>query len=339
MHFARLPITRFILLGFILIVISLAVFIVQKSQEVKWYPAGLAQQSLYHFTGGFSIESDAEIANATADGIQATLIYGYAPLPTDPVGQALIAHNMKLIDDMPEKYLYYYECHIHNTCSASTYPELTSVQALLTDVSNHLQQAKNNPLIVGYWILDDWNFGDGTGKNLLIQINNLIHRYTPGKPSICGFGGEIPPLPSNGGWDDQVTDNFSPQGCDMIGLYIYAYKGSTGTYDWRMSNILPAAFASFKKRGWDSTKEPLVGIPQAFGGIVEGESWPVPDANAVETQTKTYCQQGAIGIIFYDWDPSAQSPITNSQITQGIKSGIADCQAIWNGARHLGIRN
>jgi hypothetical protein len=329
MRFARLPITSFNLLGFLLIVISLTVFLVQKPQEVGRRPAELAQRSLYHFTGGFSIKSDAEIANAIADGIHTTLIYGYAPLPKDPVAKALTAHKMKLIDAMPEKYLYYYECHIHNTCSASTYPELTSVQALLTDITNHLQQEKNNPLIVGYWVLDDWNFGDGTGKDLLVQINNLIHRYTPGKPSICGFGGELPPLPGKGGWNNQVTDNFSPQGCDMIGLYIYAESGSTGTYDWSMSNILPAAVASFKKRGWDSTKEPLVGIPQAFGGVVDGESWPVPDAKAVETQTKTYCQHGAIGIIFYDWDPSAQSPMTNSQITQGIKNGIADCKKIW----------
>jgi len=322
MRFARLLITSFILLGFLFIIISLTVFMVQKPREV-------GQRSLYHFIGGFSIESDAEIANATADGIQTALIYGYAPLPTDPVAQALTAHNMKLIDAMPEEYLFYYECHIHNSCSTSTYPELTSVQALLADVTSHLQQETNNPLIVGYWVLDDWNFGDGTGKDLLVQINYLIHQYTPGKPSICGFGGGIPPLPSKGRWNDQVTDNFSPQGCDMIGLYIYAANGSTGMYDWSMSNILPAAFASFKKRGWDSTKEPLVGIPQAFGGIVEGESWPVPDANAVETQTKIYCQQGAIGIIFYDWNPLAQSPMTNSQITQGIKNGIADCGKIW----------
>jgi len=329
MRFARLPITSFILLGFLLIIISLTVFIVQNPLEDRQHITELAQRFLFHFTGGFGIESDAEIANAMADDIQTTLIYGYAPLPTDPVAKALTAHKMKLIDAIPEEYLYYYECHIHNTCSASTYPELTAVQVLLTDVTNHLQQEKNNPLIVGYWVLDDWNFGDGTGKDLLVQINNLIHRYTPGKPSICGFGGGIPPLPSKGGWDDQVTDNFSPQGCDMIGLYIYAKNGSTGKYDWNMSNILPAAFAALKKRGWDSMKEPLVGIPQVFGGIVEGISWPIPDANAVEMQTKTYCQQGAIGIIFYDWDPLAQSPMTNSQITQGIKNGIADCKKIW----------
>ncbi len=184
-------------------------------------------------------------------------------------------------------------------------------------------------MIIAYWVLDDWNYGDGSAKDMLVQINKLIHQYTPGKPSICGFGGGIPPLPSKGGWDDKVTDNFSPQGCDMIGLYIYADNNSTGSYDWSMSNILPAAFASFKQRGWEITNEPLVGIPQAFGGDVSGTNWPVPDANAVETQTKTYCQQGATGIIYYNWDPTAQSPMTNSQITQGIKNGLADCKNIW----------
>src|SRR5215831_3744749 len=71
-------------------------------------PAQFASFSLSHFTGGFGIESNAEIANAVDDGIQSTLIYGFAPKGIDPVSQALAANNIKVIDEMPWEYLYYF---------------------------------------------------------------------------------------------------------------------------------------------------------------------------------------------------------------------------------------
>ena len=289
-----------------------------------------AESSLIHFTGGFSIESEAEITNATADGVESALNYGYSPTETDSLSIMFHAHNMKIIDAMPWEYLYYYECHRNNTCSTRYFPELTSSQELLNDLTTHLRQEQKNTTIIGYWILDDWNYGDGTGKDLLVRMNSIIHQYTPDKPSICGFGGGLAPLPGAAySWDDNLADNFSPQGCDMVGLYIYGDSNTTGTYDWTMSGILPAVFTSLKNRGWDIIEEPLVGIPQAFGGIVEGTSWPIPDSQSIETQTKAYCQQGATGIIYYDWGESAQSPLTNPNITQGIKRGIAACRGIW----------
>lgn len=287
--------------------------------------------SLTHFIGGFGIETDAEIANAEADGIRATIVYGYTPQKNDALSLKLQAHNLKIIDAMPWEYLYYYECHMNSTCPASEFPELTTPQAVFNDLIAHLKQVQNDPSIVGYWVLDDWSYGDGTGKDFLVQMNRLIHYYTPGKPSICGFGaGILPRSTASDYWNDGTAANFSPQGCDMVGLYIYADSNTTGTYDWTMSQILPTIFASLKKRGWDSTKEPLIGIPQAFGGTVGSDQWPIPDANNIETQSKTYCQQGATGIIYYQWvDTSEQSPMNNAQITQGIKNGIADCLEIW----------
>lgn len=104
----------------------------------------------------------------------------------------------------------------------SIFPELTDVQALLTDISKRLQQEKNNPLIVGYWALDDWPINDlGSAKDILVQEHALIHQYTPGRPSICRFGGSIYPVPSyNYDWLDGTAANFCPQGCDMVGFYI-----------------------------------------------------------------------------------------------------------------------
>ncbi len=290
-------------------------------------PAGYALMN--HIAGGFSIQTQAAVTNAAANGVAATLVYGYVPRANDSLSRSLKAKQMKIIDAMPWEYLYYFECQTHNTCSIS-FPELTSTQALYTDIANHLQQEQNNSMVIGYWVLDDWPYGNGGARDLLVRINQLIHQYTPGKPSICGFPGTLNPLPSfSTGWDDAQADNFSPQGCDMVGLYIYGDSGSTGTYDWTMTSTLPAVFASLRSRGWDRTKEPLVGIPQAFGGLVNGTQWPIPDANNIETQTKTYCQQGAVAVIFYQWDAIEQTAMTNPQIAQGIKKGIADCHSIW----------
>ena len=290
-----------------------------------------------HILGGFSIDTPERVTNVAADGLQIDLLYGFPPSETDSLGQVLKAHNMKVIDGAVNTYLYYYECHKLKTCSATTFPELTSVQALLTDVNNHLRQEKNNSLIIGYWVLDDWPLNDlGSAKNILVQEHALIHQYTPDRPAICGFGGEIYPVPSHTySWLDGIAANFSPQGCDMVGLYIYGASYTTGTYDWTMAKILPAMFTSLKKRGWDITKEPLIGIPQAFGGTLGGEPWPVSTAQSIETQSKSFCQNGATGIIYYAWDNSgldktSQLPWNSAQITQGIRKGIAACKQYWS---------
>ena len=308
--------TGFVLVVGVMLIVFLTVIGTYHPQKDRQPTAGTRQ--LPHFTGGFNIGSDAEITNAVADGIQVVLDYGYNPTGADSRSVALRASHLTISDQMPEEYLRKFG---NGSITLTT---------LETDVANHLNRVQNNSMIIAYWVLDDWTYGDGTAKQALIHINTLIHRYTPGKTSICGFGGGIPPLPSTGTWENtKATDNFSPQGCDMVAPYIYAGNSSTGTYDWSMSSILPAFFATLRSQGWESTKEPLVGVPQAFGGQVSGIHWPIPDANAVETQTKTYCQQGAVGIIYYDWDTKVASPMTNAGITQGIRRGLADCQQIW----------
>ena len=276
---------------------------------------------LKDFVYGFDIESDAEIANAAYDGVQGTLVYGNFPNGTDALSQSLSAHHMKAIDDMPWEYLFDYE-----TKSGG----ITSTGALMNAITTHLEAVKNDPLITGYWVLDDWPYGSGTAKTLLQQITALIHQYTPGKRAICGFGGEMPPFPeTRAGWDNATAANFSPQGCDMVGLYIYAQSRTKGTYDWSMRNTLPAVFSSLKRQGWDPKKEPIVGIPQTFGGDVEGVQWPIPTASDIETQTKAYCQAGATGIIFYDWATGYDNPFTDTDMAKGVKNGVADCDALW----------
>ena len=278
--------------------------VTQNKQTTKQQAGGATKFS--HFIGGFN--AGHAISTASSLGVRAALDYGYNPVQGDSRGTALKAANMSIIDDMPDKYL-------------RQFASNGNMSALISSMTNHLKAEQNNSQIIAYWVLDD-SSKNGNAKAALVQMTNLIHQYTPGKPSICGFNGDITP---NGGiiWKDGRADNFSPQGCDMVAPYIYAHDADP--HDWTMKKVLAAMFASLQERGWNIATNPLVGIPESFGGTDE---FPVPTANDVETQTKAFCQAGATGIIFYDFG-TGQNASNNSGIQQGVKAGIADCKAIW----------
>jgi hypothetical protein len=289
--------------------LAFAVFAVHHQRRAS----GTAPPS--NFIAVFSVDSASDLGKASSFGIGEVLNYGANYSGTDSYSQQVAANNMKIIDAMPWTYLRDYA------------QKSISQSQLITNLTNHLKAEQNNSLIVGYWVLDDWTYGDGTAKTLLQQMTSLIHQYTPGRPSICGFAGGLSSSGTGGSLDTNVADNFSPQGCDMVAPYIYADNGSHGTYDWGLTSVLPGIFSELASKGWDQTQTPLVGIPDAFGG----GTWPTPDAAAVEAQAKAYCQNGAVGIIYYAFNESNGQDISdNTGIQQGVKAGSADCQNIWN---------
>ncbi len=305
--------------------------------------------------GGFSINTPEKATNAAADGAQVAFEYGQPPSEKSKLGQKLQALHMKVIDGYISSYLYYYECHrtkelrpsllgLGQYCDSDPYPSLIDANALLAIIAAHLKQVKDNHLIIGYWVLDDWVQWDaGSARPILIKIHQLIQQYTPDRPAICGFGGTIG-LHQGYGWQDWIADNFSPQGCDKVGLYIYTSSlpnttpaASPDAYNWSMEGVLPAMFASLQKRGWTIAKEPLIGIGQAFGGprAHTNSYWVTPTARDIAMQSKSFCQHGATGLTFYAWDnsgfgPTTQTPMNSLQIKLGIKEGIAACRAYWH---------
>jgi hypothetical protein len=308
-----------------------------------------------HILGGFSIDTPEKATKAAIDGIQVVFQYGPPPSPNNELGQKLQSLQMKVVDGYVSSYLHYYECHRTKElmpsllgegqyCQDDPYPYLTDANALLATIAAHLKLVKDNPLIIGYWVLDDWVQWDaGSARQILIKIHKLIQQYTPRRPAICGFGGSIG-LNHRYRWDDWVADNFSPQGCDTVGLYIYtpsmpntAQTQSPDAYNWSMSAVLPAMFASLQRRGWDMTEEPLIGIGQAFGGprAHSDSYWITPTAKDIETQSRSFCEHGATGLTFYAWNnsefgPTAQTPMNNTGIEKGIRNGIAACKLFWS---------
>jgi hypothetical protein len=330
-------------------------FALYRQDLVPYTPTGVSYKTATPIIGGFSIDTPQRAENAQANGIQVVFKYNQPPDEKDSLGQKLQALHMKVIDGYISSHLYYYECHRTKTvkpppspdesfCQEDVDPSLSSEDALLAAITKHLQQVKNNQLVVGYWALDDWISWDaGSARPLLIKIHDLIQQYTPGRPAICGFGGSIRP-DTTVGWSDWLAQNFSPQGCDMVGLYLYASALPDSTppppsnsYDWSMSDVLPAMLTSLKQRGWDIAKEPLIGIGQVFGGPVgsTNEYWITPDAKDIEAQSKSFCEHGATGLVFYAWNdsefgPQAQTPMNSPQIQAGIKQGIAACRQLWS---------
>jgi hypothetical protein len=333
----------------VLAIVFLTVFSALRSQES-------ASNEFYktHIIGGFSIDTPDRAARAAQDGIQVVFNYSQPPSGNSALGQKLQSLHMMVIDGYIASYLHYYECHrtkatappaawIHY-CHSDYYPSLTDENAFLSAIAAHLQQVKGNRLIIGYWVLDDWAGWDaGSAQQLLIKIHRLIQQYTPGFPAICGFAGGIG-VGTRYYWNGWVADNFSPQGCDRIGLYIYASSlantiptPSPGSYNWSMSGLLPTIFASLKRRGWDIAKEPLIGIAQAFGGPRNDtvSYWITPDAKDIEMQSRSFCEHGATGLVFYGWDDAtfgsaAQTPMSNTGIEMGIRNGIAACKQYWS---------
>ncbi|GCE20951.1 hypothetical protein [Dictyobacter kobayashii] len=193
-----------VLLPIILITLSIPLYFLYVDQNAQSIalPNITVAQDLYksHILGGFSLSTPDIIQNAHSNGIQVEFRYGGAPNPTDAQGQKLKALNMKVIDGFVASYLEYYECHRTKTiipppagqgqyCRQDSHPELANEQALLSAIEQHLKAVQNNQLVIGYWILDDWVPWDtGSAKALLSKIHDLIHRYTPTRPAICGFG-------------------------------------------------------------------------------------------------------------------------------------------------------
>ena len=327
------------------LLISLTFYLLLSLKQFGKDATGMVSDHLYktHILGGFTIDSLDRVARAASDGIQVAFNYDSAASPTDSLGQQLTKFHMKTMDSIPWTYLQAYEClHLHlqgSECAADTYPELTSVTALLKAIAMHLQQVRADQLIVGYWILDDWVVSDpGGAKALLPQIRNLIHEYTPGKPAICGFGAGLEPFTYN--WQAWIAENFSPQGCDMLGLYIYADPShvpvrSAASYDWTMSKLLVAIFSSLKQQGWNITRTPLIGIAEAWGIQARNGYFPTLTAQSIETQSRSFCQHGATGLVFYGWDDSSfdtitQTPMNSTEVALGIRDGIKACDHYWS---------
>jgi len=312
-----------------------------------------AGPSLNHITVGFSIDSLARVDNAARSDVDTAIIYGKAFTPSDPVGAEMQAKGMTEIDAGISSELFYYECHRTHTvapprkgtsntvCATDEKPWINSESVVLSDVNAMLKADAVNPLIRGYWVLDDWVLWDaGSAKTILQAIHNHIQQYTPSYPAICGFGLAIV-RPNSTTWNPRIAQNYSNAGCDMVGIYSYvstypsAKDGSQ--FDFTMKTALAAAFQSLRQLGWSIHNTPLLGIGQAFAGPYGRTRYePGITSTQMTTQAKAFCKAGATSIGWYAWDDSGfgaktLTPMTSAEVQDGITSSMSACQAVWEG--------
>ena len=273
-------------------------------------------QSLLHTVSIFNADSPASVVKATQNGIHLTFLYDDLATRDPALIKAYQDNHMQVIDARPSGIL----------------AQQTNEADYLTALKKHLEGIKDNPLIAGFWILDDWNLARGNARQWLIDAKTLIRQYSD-KPVICGFGGDIGLNAKTFSWDDRLADNFSPQVCDYVAWYLYdGYWTGThraSEFNWNMYGVLNAVSTSLKKRGWDIAKQPLIGIVQAFSD----DHYLAPSAKNMTTQAKAYCAFGASAISYWTWgtgEGSGQSTfMTSNAVNNGIRQGIVACQQIW----------
>ncbi len=301
-----------------------------------------------HLIGGFSIYGVADARNAAANGIQTVVNYRTAYPTQSAMGRELGATlHMTQIEAQPWELLYQYECHRlilrgypQSAECAQNYLTM-SLPTLLAAVKSDILSLRENNQVVGVWALDDWPATDlGGAKAILPQIAAIVHTYAPGVKVICGFGAGLGP---NGAdiLNTDYFDNFTPQGCDVVAMYIYSVSVADPTlspaiFDWSMRTLLPKVRAGLLAHGWNPKTTPLIGIPQAFGGTrldAPGTYEITPTADDIALQSQSFCAGGASGIAYYAWQSSGlgalQTAANNTNIAEGVHGGIELCQRLW----------
>jgi len=201
-------------------------------------------------------------------------------------------------------------------------PELRATQACsggtqqraLARIRQYVTSPRNSDRenMIGYWILDDDPGGDI--RPLLRSIHDIIAEqniHSPfARPTICSFGAP------------KSLKNFSPQACDMVAIYLYSRKPVAGqAIDWSLSSRLSEMLAGLKARGWDQAREPLIGMPQAFGNYT-GQNYALPTADELVEQATAYCKAGAVALLPYSWHDGFALPGSQLYNTPTLVSAL-----------------
>lgn len=301
-----------------------------------------------HFTAGFQIDKPARVRSAAAVGITSDIEYDGPPRSSSRLGKALTAAHMNVIDARISAELYYWECHRTHTvappppeeenwyCKTDEDPSVDSPAVVLQAVREYVRQDAANPMVSGYWVLDDWPQWDGgSARTLLQEIHAAIDEVTPNLPAICGFGGAILAIGQPGGFDLATAENYSNEGCDMVGLYDYAEptrRASDGDeLEWTMKILLAEEAEDLAGMGWVESDTPMLGIGQAWSGRYgHHEFEPGLSDEQILAQARAFCADGATAIAWYGWDDSGfhkktQTPNNSAVIQDGIRQGISAC--------------
>jgi hypothetical protein len=223
--------------------------------------------------------------------------------------------------------------------------------AILSTASTYLRIVEREPSLAGFWILDDYPYGDVTEplralRELIQQSNSRSGRQ---RPTVCGVGGSLdakrrpeePSFTPDHRYTDLALRNVSPAFCDLVSPYFYgsAANDDARLIDWSMQNLLPYFQQALAAKGFGSTASTTIPVAQAFShkGPGGSSSFVKPGSADIVDQMTAYCESGAIGMLFFTWQsPSADySYVNDPDLRDGVRRGRLACVKIWR--RRFGL--
>lgn len=298
---------------------------------------------LTHQIGAYGVGSDPQqLYRVSSLGIG--LIVGPSQTSQPEYQQALRATGMRVIDNTPVQLIYKAMCPSGTPrCSRPSEAKLAELRRAL---ANYVRSRRGLNAIAGYYMLDDYrpniNF-------VLASVYRAMRDADPATPLVCAFA--VPVMPANADAASVASvvsvvrrnlQNYSPKWCDAVMLFSYAPPSATpqrrGPYDWRMTKTLPAALSILRSEGWQQSRSPLIGVPQAF------EFWPRlpgrgtsnplqyregPTAAELTTQVAAFCKAGATAIVAYTWRAAIQRTVfalyNSAAFRLGLLAGAQQC--------------
>jgi hypothetical protein len=233
--------------------------------------------------------------------------------------------------------------YVPETCAATTAPCVLAPPQeaeLLARVSAHLSDVAHDPLIAGFYVLDDY---PGNIGPILGRVHDLVAAANASavipRPTVCGFWASLDAwnvagqrVQMGAGAFNRALVNYSPSACDAVSVYSYgyAYGAANRGFDWSMGNLLGYVKGALASKGW-TPDQPFIGTPAAFGIAAKGFTAPTPDQ--LRAETAAFCAAGATAIMPYTWRLPAgngtQDLADDASLRAGVGAGLADCRHIW----------
>lgn len=302
--------------------------------------------SATHFAAAFELDTVARVENAASLGLTTAIQYNGPPPAGSRLARKFAEDHISVIDARPSDVLGAWECHRTHTvappppgevnwyCKKDYDPSVNSTAVVLSSIREWMREDASNPLVDGYWVLDDWAPWDGgSARSLLAEVHQVIEETTPGLPAICGFGGSIEPIGQRGGFETSIAANYSNAGCDMVGLYNYANGGrdmSGGEgLEWTMNILLDEEREDLADEGWVQANTPILGINQGWSGHTAAREFePGLSTEQMVAQARAFCAGGAGAIAWYGWggvSKKAQTATNSPAIEAGVRQSLAAC--------------
>jgi hypothetical protein len=298
-----------------------------------------------HHAGAEHILTAAEVDTASSQGITLSMNYGNV---SGTLASEMQAKGTKYLDRTIADDLYTACGWPTTTCSLST----TQEDALLAQVNTYLNANKSDPLIAGYYVLDDF---PGNVSHALQRITAAVHTITPNKPTVCAFGASTDFWPTSDHTNapytahagiDQSIGNYTPTGCDLTDFYIYGVGDvpsltsapciPTANNDWTMAGVIPYLKSLLTARGWNPATGFVISpqtfdIPSEVDGTTGCTDYVNPTAASIETQTAAACTGGAVATLAYIWDQfgSGGYLANRADWQTGYQAGNNTCKTIW----------